>query len=93
MNKTEFIQMVAIRSKKPVAVVSEVINVALEGLTKVIVKGDKVTLTGFGTFVAKKRNARKGRNPKTGAAIKIRARKVARFMPGQKLKEAVDKGK
>lgn len=93
MNKTEFIHALAAKTKEPVVLVNGIINLALDVITKAIAKGEKVTLTGFGTFTSRKRNARKGRNPKTGAAIKIRAHKVARFAPGQKLKDAVDKGK
>jgi DNA-binding protein HU-beta len=52
-------------------------------------KGDKLTLTGFGTFSVVKRSARKGRNPQTGKEIKIPARKVARFKAGKLLKSAV----
>ncbi len=52
-------------------------------------KGEKVTLVGFGTFSVAKRKARTGRNPQTGAAIKIAARKVPKFTPGKELKSAV----
>jgi DNA-binding protein HU-beta len=48
-------------------------------------KGDKVMIVGFGTFSVSKRKARTGRNPKTGASIKIKAKKVARFKPGKAL--------
>jgi nucleoid DNA-binding protein len=54
-------------------------------------KGDRVTLVGFGTFGVSQRKARNGRNPQTGAVIKIAARKVARFTPGLELKKAVNK--
>ena len=64
-------------------------NAALDGFTatvgKALKSGDKVTLVGFGTFSISKRKARTGRNPKTGAAIKIKAKKVARFKAGKEL--------
>jgi len=55
-------------------------------------KGDKVTLVGFGTFSVSKRAVRQGRNPQTGAAIKIPAKKIARFKPGSKLAKALSGG-
>jgi DNA-binding protein HU-beta len=70
---------------------NEYFNVVLEITTKVLSKGDTVPFTGFGTFSVKKRVARKGRNPQTGEAIKIAARKVVHFSTGKKLKDAVNK--
>ncbi|MBU2537037.1 MAG: HU family DNA-binding protein, partial [Proteobacteria bacterium] len=61
----------------------------LAAVTTALKKGDKVTLVGFGTFSVTKRAARQGRNPQTGKAITIKARKVARFKPGSKLAESV----
>jgi DNA-binding protein HU-beta len=58
---------------------------AMAAITTALKKGDKVTLVGFGTFSVSKRAARSGRNPQTGKAIKIAARKVARFKAGSKL--------
>jgi nucleoid DNA-binding protein len=54
-------------------------------VTKTLKKGDKVTLVGFGTFSVSKRAARNGRNPQTGAVIKIKAKKVAKFKAGKEL--------
>ncbi len=59
------------------------------GIFSSVKKGKKVTLVGFGTFSVVKRKARKGRNPQTGAVIKIAAHKVPKFTPGKALKEAV----
>lgn len=56
-------------------------------------KGQKVTVVGFGTFSVSKRKARTGRNPQTGAAIKIPAKKVPKFTPGSELKKIVAKAK
>jgi DNA-binding protein HU-beta len=58
-------------------------------VTKALKKGDKLTLTGFGTFSVAKRRARTGRNPQTGKEIKIPATRVAKFKPGNLLKSAV----
>ena len=57
---------------------------------KTLKKGDSVTLVGFGTFSVGKRAARVGRNPQTGAEIKIKAAKVPKFKPGKGLKDAVN---
>jgi DNA-binding protein HU-beta len=58
-------------------------------VTKALKKGDRLTLTGYGTFSVAKRRARKGRNPQTGKEIKIPAGKVAKFKAGRLLKSAV----
>ncbi len=60
-------------------------------IQKALVKGDKVQLVGFGTFETSKRPARKGRNPKTGEEMKIKACKAPKFKPGKALKDAVNK--
>jgi DNA-binding protein HU-beta len=64
-------------------------NAAIDSITEAITKtlkgGGKVTLVGFGTFSVGKRSARTGRNPKTGATIKIKAKKVAKFKAGKEL--------
>ena len=63
----------------------------LETITGTLQKGEPVTLIGFGTFKASKRTARTGRNPRTGKPLKIKAKKVAKFTAGKKLKDAVAK--
>ncbi len=62
----------------------------LEAITGALTKGDKLTLTGFGSFDVKKTAARTGRNPRTGAAIKIPARKTVKYSVGKGLKDAVN---
>ncbi len=61
----------------------------INGVASALKKGQKVTFVGFGTFSVSKRKARTGRNPQTGAPIKIAARKVPKFTPGKELKGAV----
>ncbi|MFN9711225.1 MAG: HU family DNA-binding protein [Bacteroidota bacterium] len=61
------------------------IDAFTEAVTKTLKGGGKVTLVGFGTFSVGKRSARTGRNPKTGATIKIKAKKVAKFKAGKEL--------
>ncbi len=65
------------------------LNTLLEEIEKGLKAGKDVVLTGFGTFTVSKRKARTGRNPQTGATIKIPAKKVARFKAGKSLKDAI----
>ena len=65
------------------------VDCVFESITKALKKKDTVTLVGFGTFKVNKRKARKGRNPQTGEEIKIKAKRVPRFVPGKALKDAV----
>jgi nucleoid DNA-binding protein len=88
MNKAELIDEVAkvTCSKKEAALV---VGAALAAIQKALKKGGTVTLMGFGTFGVNKRKARTGRNPQTGAVIKIAAKKVPVFKAGKGLKDAV----
>ena len=65
------------------------LNAVVDNIGKALKKGDKVTLVGFGNFSVSKRKARTGRNPQTGATIKIAARKVPKFSAGKAFKDAV----
>jgi len=65
------------------------VDAVLDSITKALKKGNKVTLPGFGTFSVAKRAARKGRNPRTGEVLKIKASKVPKFTAGKGLKDAV----
>jgi DNA-binding protein HU-beta len=69
--------------------VLKVIDALVDEITRTLKRGDRVALVGFGTFGVSKRKARTGRNPQTGAPIKIAARRVPRFTPGTDLKSAV----
>ena len=89
MNKTEFVDAVANEAKASKAATAQVINAAIEVITKSLKKGAAVQITGFGTFEVAKRAARKGHNPATGKEIKIPASKAPRFKAGAVLKKAV----
>lgn len=89
MNKSELVDSMATAAGLSKAASEKALTALLDTITGALSKGDKVTLVGFGTFSVSKRAARQGRNPQTGAAIKIAARKVARFKPGSKLADAV----
>ena len=67
----------------------EAVDCRFSTITKALKKKDTVTLIGFGTFKVNKRKARTGRNPQTGEAIKIKAKKVPKFVPGKALKDTV----
>ena len=68
---------------------AEAVDTVIAAVTKALSKGEKVSLVGFGSFSVKKRKARTGRNPQTGEAIKIKAKKVPVFSAGKALKDAV----
>lgn len=89
MTKAELIDVVAKEAKISKAAAAKSIDSFTKGITKALKKGDKVTLVGFGTFTVKKRKARKGRNPRTGQEIKIRAAKTPKFTAGKAFKDAV----
>lgn len=91
MNKEELVQAVAKATKATQKDVAEIINAFIETVEKTVSSGQKVTLVGFGTFESRKRAARTGRNPQTGAAIKIAAKKVPAFSAGKQFKERVKK--
>ena len=91
MNKAELIEAIASVSKLTKADSGRALDAFLDATSKALKKGDKLTLVGFGTFSVTKRPARMGRNPKTGKAIKIAAKKVAKFKAGAALAKTVNK--
>jgi DNA-binding protein HU-beta len=90
MNKTELIEHIADKADLSKAAATRALTSIIDAVTKTLKKGGTVTLVGFGTFGVSKRAARTGRNPRTGAAIKIKAAKVPRFKPGKGLKDALN---
>ncbi|MDD3498255.1 MAG: HU family DNA-binding protein [Candidatus Moranbacteria bacterium] len=89
MNKGELIDAVAAKTDMSKKDVSSVLEATLDKVTEEIRKGNKVTITGFGTFKTSKRSARQGRNPQTGETIQIAASTVPKFSAGKALKDAV----
>ncbi|MDI6772969.1 MAG: HU family DNA-binding protein [bacterium] len=89
MNKEQLIEKVADKTGATKKSALEVVNMALDLIAAALRKGDKVTLVGFGTFLVRRRKAREGRNPQTGAKLKIPAKKVPAFTAGKDLKSAV----
>jgi DNA-binding protein HU-beta len=90
VNKTELVEHIAGKSDISKAAASRALASIIDAVKKTLKKGDTVTLVGFGTFSVSKRAARTGRNPRTGAALKIKAAKVPRFKPGKGLKDALN---
>lgn len=89
MNKAELISAVADKSDLSKAEAGRAVDALIEVIAKALKKNDKVSVVGFGTFAVRKRAARQGRNPKTGAPLKIAASKTPAFKAGKALKDAI----
>ena len=90
MNKTELIEHIAMNAELYKADAGRALEATLGAIKTTLRKGGAVTLVGFGTFAVGKRAARTGRNPRTGAAVKIKAAKVPKFKAGKGLKDALN---
>jgi len=90
VNKLELIESIAKSADISKAAAERAIDGTVAAIKTSLKKGSMVTLVGFGTFYVGKRAARSGRNPRTGAAIKIKAARVPKFRPGKALKDAVN---
>lgn len=88
-NKAELVSDVAKKSNVTKKNAEAVVNAVFDSIKQELSNGEKVQLIGFGTFEVRERSARNGRNPQTGAQIKIPATKVPAFKPGKSLKDAV----
>ena len=89
MNKAELIEVAAKEAGISKAAANKALDAMIGAVVKAVSKGDSVTLVGFGTFKSAKRAARTGKNPKTGATIKIPATTVPKFTAGAAFKTAV----
>lgn len=89
MNKAELIEQVAAEAGLSKADAKRALDAFVNAATGALKKGDRVALIGFGSFSVSQRAARTGRNPQTGKEIKIAAKKVVRFKPGNELSDAV----
>ncbi|MFH0702724.1 MAG: HU family DNA-binding protein [bacterium] len=89
MNKEELVREISKKAKMSQKQAAEILTIALGSIEKAVSKGKKVTLVGFGTFEARKRASRTGRNPQTGEEIQIPEKTVPVFSAGKKFKEAV----
>ena len=93
MNKAELIEKIASHADMTKASAERVLNSSIEQIINSVTKGEDVQLIGFGTFKSGKRAARIGRNPQTGAELKIPAAKTVKFSAGKAFKDAVNKRK
>ena len=91
MNKGELISATAKKANATKAAVNEILDACLGVITGEVKKGGKVTLVGWGSFYQTKSKAREGRNPRTGATLKIPASKQPKFRAGKAFKDAVNK--
>ena len=90
MNKAEFISAVSDAAGLTKVEGGRAVEAIIETVKKALKKGDTISLVGFGTFIVRKRAARLGRNPRTGAQIKIKASKNPSFKAGKALKDAIN---
>ena len=90
MNKSELIDQIAQSADLSKAAAGRALDATIAAVKVALKKGGMVSLVGFGTFYVGERAARRGRNPRTGAALKIKAAKVPKFRAGKGLKDAVD---
>jgi DNA-binding protein HU-beta len=90
VNKSELIEHIAQQADISKAAAARALDAVVDGVTTSLKKGTSVSIVGFGTFAVSRRAARIGRNPKTGAEIKIKAAKVPKFRPGKGLKDALN---
>ena len=90
MNKAEFIDAVADKASMSKQDATTAVDAVLDSLTDAMKQGEQVTLVGFGTFLVRKREARTGRNPRTGEPLEIAASNAPSFKAGKALKDAVN---
>ncbi|MBO7334953.1 MAG: HU family DNA-binding protein [Lachnospiraceae bacterium] len=90
MNKTELVAAIADKAGLSKKDAEKAVKAYVDVVTAQLKKGNKVQLVGFGTFEVTKRAAREGRNPQTGAPMKIKASKAPKFSAGKALKDAVN---
>jgi len=89
MTKADLVEKMATDAGVSKAAAAKALDSLIDGIVKSVKKGNKVALVGFGTFALSKRKARKGRNPRTGETISIKAAKVPKFTAGKSFKDTV----
>ena len=90
MTKADLVESVAREAEMTKKDAEQLVEIIFDSITSTLNKGEKIELRGFGSFRVRQRNARKGRNPKTGEAVNIPAKRVAYFKPGKDLKELIN---
>ena len=90
MTKADLVERVAQEAEMTKKDAEQLVEIVFDSITDSLNKGEKIELRGFGSFRVRERNSRKGRNPKTGTAVDIPAKRVAYFKPGKELKELIN---
>lgn len=90
MNKSELVSAIAKEADVTKEVANRVLDATIQSISGALKAGDQVTLVGFGSFLVRERQAREGRNPKTGEKMTIKASKTPTFKAGKVLKDAVN---
>ncbi|MBA2378459.1 MAG: integration host factor subunit beta [Blastocatellia bacterium] len=90
MTKADLVERVAAEAEITKKDAEQLVELVFESIINSLNAGEKIELRGFGSFRVRERNARKGRNPKTGVAVEIPAKRVAYFKPGKDLKELIN---
>lgn len=91
MTKADLVEKVSKEAEMTKKDAEQLVEIVFDSIVGSLNKGEKIELRGFGSFRVRERNARKGRNPKTGTAVSIPAKRVAYFKPGKELKELINK--
>ncbi len=90
MNKSDLIEQLTEKTKKTHKQVEEVVNLIFDSLTTALVKGERIEIRGFGSFVSRSYGAYRGRNPRTNESIEVKPKRLPFFKVGKELKERVD---
>lgn len=90
MTKADLVEIVAKEAEMTKKDVEQLVEIIFDSIVSTLNKGEKIELRGFGSFRVRERNARKGRNPKTGEPVDIPAKRVAYFKPGKDLKDIIN---
>ncbi len=91
MTKADLVESVAKEAEMTKKDAEQLVEIVFDSIVNTLNQGEKIELRGFGSFRVRERNARKGRNPKTGEAVNIPAKRVAYFKPGKDLKDLINK--
>ncbi len=91
MTKADLVESIAKEAEMTKKDAEQLVEIIFDNIVGTLNKGEKIELRGFGSFRVRERDARKGRNPKTGEAVSIPAKRVAYFKPGKDLKETINK--
>ncbi len=90
MNRSDLVDHLALEGKLSVRRAEQVVGLILDTMVAALARGDRIEVRNFGIFVTKDYRARDGRNPRTGASIHVRAKRLPAFKAGKQLRESID---